>query len=81
MTFNATWTPGPEAVAGMHLTGPAALPGLVLYLDKDSLAITPPTDPTQWRAFAAFLRQLRDGADQLAAVLDARTEQAHDDED
>lgn len=81
MPFNATWTPGPEAVAGMHASGPETLPGLVLYLDKDSLAITPPTDPTQWRAFATFLRQLRDGADQLAAVLDAQAGQAHDDQD
>jgi hypothetical protein len=78
VAFNATWTPGPDAVAGMHVSGPETLPGLVLYLD---MAITPPADPTQWRAFAMFLRQLRDGADQLAAVLDAQAGQAHDDED
>ncbi|MFF0149531.1 hypothetical protein ATK36_3559 [Amycolatopsis sulphurea] len=78
MAFNATWTPGPEAVAGMHLSGQSTVPGLVLYLDKDSLAIIPPTDPGQWPVFAAFLRQVRDGADQLATVLDVQGGQAHE---
>jgi hypothetical protein len=34
----------------------------------------PPADPALWPKFAEFLRQLRDGADQLAATLDTPTE-------
>ena len=78
MAFNATWTPGAEAVAGMHQLGSTPLPGLVLYLAPDSLAITPPADPARWPRFVEFLRQLRDGAEQLAASLDARGGLAHD---
>ena len=78
MPFNATWTPGPEAMAGMHASGPETLPGLVLYLDKGSLAITSPTNPTRWWA---SLRQFRDGADRLVVVLDAQAGQAHDGRD
>ncbi|WP_370940091.1 hypothetical protein [Amycolatopsis sp. cg13] len=72
MAFNATWTPGPEAVAGMHVSGPEALPGFVCRLGKDS----PPTDPTQWQRFA--LHRLCAEADQLLAVLDTSAGQAHD---
>ncbi|WP_326836007.1 hypothetical protein VSH64_13970 [Amycolatopsis rhabdoformis] len=81
MTFSATWTPGPEAVAGVHQSGSAIPPGLVVYLDPDSLAITPPADPALWPRFAEFLRQLRDGAEQLAAVVEARAGLARDGDD
>ncbi|MET7990292.1 hypothetical protein ABZU76_05215 [Amycolatopsis sp. NPDC005232] len=81
MAFNATWTPGAEAVAGMHQLGSTSLPGLVLYLDPDSLAIAPPADPALWPRFAEFLRQLRDGAEQLAVVVDARAAVVRDGDD
>ncbi|UJW32334.1 hypothetical protein L3Q67_00660 [Saccharothrix sp. AJ9571] len=71
MAFNATWHPGPEAVAGMQQIGSAReLAALVIYLDPDSLAIMPPPDPSQWPRFVSLLRQLRDGADELANHLD-----------
>ncbi|MBN6036035.1 hypothetical protein [Amycolatopsis sp. 195334CR] len=70
MAFNATWFPGPEAVAGMQQLGSAQeLAALVIYLDPDSLAIMPPTDPAEWPRFIGLLRQLRDGAAELADHL------------
>jgi hypothetical protein len=45
MAFNATWMPGPEAVAGMHTTGlHTDQTALVMHLDKDSLAIMAPAE-------------------------------------
>ncbi|MFI6030209.1 hypothetical protein [Amycolatopsis magusensis] len=71
MAFNATWFPGPEAVAGMQQLGSAReLAALVIYLDPDSLAIMPPTDPADWPRFIGLLHQLRDGAAELADHLD-----------
>ncbi|MDI5979605.1 hypothetical protein [Amycolatopsis magusensis] len=71
MAFNATWFPGPEAVAGMQQLGSAReLAALVIYLDPDSLAIMPPTDPREWPRFTELLRQIRDGAAELADHLD-----------
>ncbi|GAA1022094.1 hypothetical protein GCM10009565_17450 [Amycolatopsis albidoflavus] len=75
MPFNATWVPGPDAVAGMYVSGPETLPGFVCRLDKDS----PSTDPTQWQRFA--LHRLRAEADQLSAVLETSAGQAHDNQD
>ncbi|MEU3273338.1 hypothetical protein ABZ639_21080 [Saccharomonospora sp. NPDC006951] len=43
---------------------------LVIYLDPDSFAILPPRDPAQWPKFVRMLRELRDGADELARFLD-----------
>ncbi len=71
MTFNARWTPGPQAVAGMHTVGLGIHQvGLVVYLDPDSLAILPPPNPDHWPAFVRLLRQLSDGALELADFLD-----------
>ncbi|WP_232376119.1 hypothetical protein [Amycolatopsis aidingensis] len=71
MAFNARWSPGPDAVAGMHTTGSGPhQAGLVMYLDPDSLAILPPPDPAEWPGFVRLLRQLSGGAKDLAALLE-----------
>ncbi|TCP57279.1 hypothetical protein EV191_1011233 [Tamaricihabitans halophyticus] len=71
MSSNATWSPGPDAVAGMRVLGMASdSAGLVIYLHPDSLAITPPADPAQWPAFVRLMREIRDGADELARFMD-----------
>lgn len=70
MTFNATWSPGPDAAAGMQvISGIHDQAALVIYLDPDSLAIVPPRDPVEWPGFVRMLRELRDGADQLVRFL------------
>jgi hypothetical protein len=68
VAFNAMWKPGPQAVAGMQGFG-SANPALVIYLDPDSLAILPPSDPAEWPEFIRLLRQVRDSADELAVFL------------
>ncbi|UMP04137.1 hypothetical protein [Amycolatopsis sp. EV170708-02-1] len=81
MAFNALWKPGPKAVAGMQGNG-SANPALVIYLDPDSLAILPPADPAMWPEFIRLLREVRDGADELAVFLTkhaAGTRQENDD--
>ncbi len=70
MAFNAMWKPGSQAVAGMQGFG-SANPALVIYLDPDSLAIMPPSDPAEWPEFIRLLRQIRDGSDELAVFLDS----------
>ncbi|ASR34375.1 hypothetical protein BAY61_04490 [Prauserella marina] len=71
MTFNATWSPGPEAVAGMQMvSGAHDQVALVIYLDPDSLAILAPRDPVRWTGFVRMLRELRDGADEMANFLE-----------
>jgi hypothetical protein len=42
---------------------------LVIYLDPDSLALMPPADPAEWPSFVRLLHEIRDGAFELAAVL------------
>ena len=70
MAFNATWAPGPEAVAGMQVVGiHHNQPALVMYLDQDSIAITTPGGPATWPEFVRFLRELRDAADEMVKVL------------
>ncbi|TCP57492.1 hypothetical protein EV191_1011449 [Tamaricihabitans halophyticus] len=71
MSFNATWRPGPDAVAGMRVLGMASnSAGLVIYLHPDSLAIAPPADPARWPEFVRLMREIRDGADELARFID-----------
>ncbi len=77
MAFNAQWTPGPNAVAGMHTSGSGTPPvGLVVYLDPDSLAILPPPDPQEWPGFVRLLRQLGDGCRDMVAFLENEAEWA-----
>ncbi|MGW4130857.1 hypothetical protein [Amycolatopsis japonica] len=78
MAFNAMWKPGPRAVAGMQGNG-SANPALVIYLDPDSLAILPPSDPAAWPEFIRLLRQIRDSADELAVFLDKHKAVRNDD--
>jgi hypothetical protein len=69
--FNATWTPGPNAAAGMRITGTGShRVALVMYADQDSLAFTPPWDRAELAGFVRFLHQLRDGAENLTAHFD-----------
>ncbi len=78
MAFNAMWKPGRQAVAGMQGNA-SANPALVIYLDPDSLAIPPPSDPAAWPEFIRLLRQIRDSADELAVFLDKHTTVRDDD--
>lgn len=71
MAFNATWSPGPEAVADMQILGMVhGEVALVVHLDPDTLAIVPPRSPTEWPRFVGLLRQISEGADKLATFLD-----------
>lgn len=81
MAFNMMWKPGSRAVAGMQGFG-SANPALVIYLDPDSLAIIPPSDPAEWPEFIRLLRQIRDGSDELAVFLGnhAKAKGVRDDE-
>ncbi|WP_370948173.1 hypothetical protein AB5J62_14095 [Amycolatopsis sp. cg5] len=87
MAFNATWKPGADSAADMHLIG-QHLVALVIYLDPDSLAFTPPNDAQEWPEFARLMRQIRDGADKVAdfvdrnqaAALSEQREEGHADE-
>jgi hypothetical protein len=59
-------------VVGVHHDQPA----LVMYLDRESLVITAPGDPVTWPDFVRFLRQLRDGAEEMAAFFDTQAGRA-----
>jgi hypothetical protein len=79
MAFNATWSPGTDAVAGMRVKGMHTdQAALVMFLDPESLAIMAPGGPATWPEFVRFLRQLRDGADELAKYFDLRAKLAAD---
>ncbi|MFJ8910841.1 hypothetical protein [Amycolatopsis sp. NPDC102389] len=78
MAFNAMRKPGRQAVAGMQRNG-SANPALVIYLDSDSLAILPPSDPDECPEFIRLLRQIRDSADELA-VFPGRHKAVRDDD-
>jgi hypothetical protein len=74
MAFNATWSPGPQAVAGMQNVGlHTDQPVLVMYLDQESLAIMALRGRAMWPEFVRFLRQLRDGAEEMAEFFDLPT--------
>jgi hypothetical protein len=67
MEFTATWSPGPDAVAGMQNVGlHTDQPVLVMYLDQESLAIMAPRGRATWPKFVRFRPRLRDGADEMA---------------
>ncbi len=71
MPFNLTFSPGPTAVGGTQafcFVDESAT--LVVYVDPDCLTIEPPRDPALWPAFARFLGQLRNAADELAGWLE-----------
>ena len=67
MAFNATWSPGPDAVAGMQNVGlHTDQPVLVMYLDQESLAIVAPRGRATWPESVRFRPQLRDRAEEMA---------------
>ncbi len=72
--FGVTWVVGPQAELTVEETGsdPTHPPMLVLAGAPCVVTLRPPDDPATWPACVTFLRQLRDGAEDLAALLEAR---------
>lgn len=72
--FGVTWIVGPEAESAVEETGsnPEHPPMLVLTGAPCVVMVRPPDDPALWPACTTFLRQLRDGAEDLAALLEDR---------
>jgi hypothetical protein len=68
------WTvgAGTEVTVEETGTGAACPPVLVLAGGLCVVTLVPPEDQTAWTGCAVFLRQLRDHADELAALLEAR---------
>ena len=72
--FGVTWKVESRDSVTVEETGPhpASPPMLVVTGATSVVSLTVPEDLEQWPACAAFLRQLRDGVDDLAALLTAR---------
>jgi hypothetical protein len=70
------WAVGPGIEVTVEETGPeqSSPPVLVLAGAPFVLTLVPPQDQETWPETVAFLRQLRDHADELAALLEARAE-------
>jgi hypothetical protein len=70
------WVVGPGIEVTVEETGPeqSSPPVLVLAGVPFVLTLVPPQDQEAWSECVAFLRQLRDHADELAALLEARAE-------
>ncbi|WIX82574.1 hypothetical protein QRX50_18275 [Amycolatopsis carbonis] len=68
------WIVGPQAELAVQESGsdPARPPLLVLSGARCVLTLSPPDDVGAWHGCAELLRQLRDNADEMAALLDAR---------
>ncbi|WP_284742599.1 hypothetical protein [Amycolatopsis sp. RTGN1] len=68
------WTVGPGTEVTVEETGTGAShpPVLVLAGGLCVVTLVPPEDQTAWTGCAVFLRQLRDHAEELAALLEAR---------
>jgi hypothetical protein len=68
------WTVGPGIEVTVEETGPewSCPPVLVLAGAPFVLTLVPPQDQETWPEYVAFLRRLRDQADELAALLEAR---------
>jgi hypothetical protein len=73
------WTVGPDTEVTVEETGPDRWfpPVLVMAGLPCVVTLVPPEDREAWPECAAFLRRLRDDADELAALLEARAER-HD---
>jgi hypothetical protein len=82
--FGVTWIVGSEAELTVEETGsdPEHPPMLVLAGAPCVVMLRPPDDPAMWPACVTFLRHLRDGAEDLAALLEARaaTRQVRDED-
>ncbi|WIV61274.1 hypothetical protein [Amycolatopsis nalaikhensis] len=73
------WTVGAGTEVTVEETGTGAShpPVLVLAGGLCVVTLVPPEDQTAWTGCAVFLRRLRDHAEDLAALLEARAER-HD---
>ncbi|GAB3133310.1 hypothetical protein GCM10027258_02220 [Amycolatopsis stemonae] len=70
------WTVGvgTEVTVEETGTGASSPPVLVLAGGLCVVTLVPPEDQTAWPGCAVFLRRLRDHAEDLAALLEARAE-------
>ncbi|WP_326949837.1 hypothetical protein OG439_14295 [Amycolatopsis sp. NBC_01307] len=70
------WAVGPGIEVTVEETGPdlSAPPVLVLAGAPFVLMLVPPQDREAWPDCVVFLRRLRDHAEDLAALLEARAE-------
>jgi len=73
--FGLTWVIGPwdEVTVEETGSGPGSPPVLVLSGTAGLLTIRPPGNRNSWPDRVVFLHQLRDCADELAALLESRT--------
>ena len=76
------WIVGPHTELAVRESGsdPVRPPLLVLSGAPCVLTLSPPDDVSAWHACAELLRQLRDNAEEMAALLDMRAAElrAHD---
>lgn len=73
MSFSVKWTVGSNAMAGMRKVGGRGnQAALVLTLDPGSVVMSAPSGPTAWPGFVRFLRQLRDGVDEMIKEYDVQ---------
>ncbi|MFE6616594.1 hypothetical protein [Amycolatopsis sp. NPDC057786] len=81
--FSSTWVMGPwdEVTVEETGSGPGSPPALVLSGTAGLLTIRPPGHRGGWPDRAAFLRRLRDCADELAALLESRARNGACDDD
>jgi hypothetical protein len=72
--FGLRWAVGPGTEVTVEETGPDMWfpPVLVLTGVPCVLTLVPPQDREKWPECVVFLRRLRDRADELAALLEAR---------
>ena len=71
--FGVTWTVEPQESVTVEETGPhPASPPMLVVTGATVVSLVVPEDLEQWPACVAFLLRLRDGVDDLAALLAAR---------
>jgi hypothetical protein len=71
--FGVTWTVEPRDSVTVEETGPnPANPPMLVVTGETVVSLAVPEDLDQWPACVAFLLRLRDGVDDLAALLTAR---------
>lgn len=82
-TAALAWVIGPWDEATVEETGssPHCPPMLVLSGTAGLLTMRPPNSPESWVRPVAFLRQLRDCAEELAALLESRAANGACDDD
>ena len=72
--FGVTWTVESRDSVTVEETGPhpASPPVLVVTGATSVVSLVVPGEPDAWPACVAFLHRLRDGVEELAALLTAR---------